>query len=369
MEPTQLLIHWILKEFHSYVSRDRNTQSDHSLCANPFLTSHPVKILVFTKYYSQTDIDSMHHNFVSNMVEKFSGMISSLVVGFQKQLKQSDQKKQANKSSGTASLAAEDDNEDVVELDIFNLIHQKKQAKKEQLAQVTHQKEDQARLSQLQQNLLSEYKKQFEHYIGFRQSKINGNWVTIIGKFPSKTYLSEHNKWDNDTITKFEKDSAKGNYRALSKYFDVLGWWHHHLNDYPCMYPSATLWLLKPTTNTFQECVFSLVSWFDSNRLMRQQTAHTFQVRTLECITRQLHQDIMDAETMIAIAARWQQDGSKKGLRRCLTHTHGLISTMKKNKKGSQRQSISVKASSRFRKCTRRILVGRLHRMSRQSWN
>ena len=36
---------------------------------------------------------------------------------------------------------------------------------------------------------------------------------------------------------------------------------------------------------------------------MRRQTAHTFQVRTLECITWQLHHDITEAETTIGIAA------------------------------------------------------------------
>ena len=188
-------------------------------------------------------------------------------------------------------------------MDIFNLIHQKEQAEKEQLAQVTHQDEDQARLTQLRLNLLTECKKQFECYIGFCESKINGNWVAIICKFPSKTYLSEHDKWDNKTITKFEKGCVKGNYHAVGKYFNVLGWWHHHQNDYPCMYPSALLWLSKPTINAFQECIFSLGSWFDSNRLMHRQTTHTFQVRTLESITRKLCWDITEAETMIAIAA------------------------------------------------------------------
>ena len=256
MEPTQLLIHQILKEFHSYMSRDRNTYSEHSLCANPFLASHAVKILVFTKYYSQTDIDSMRHKFVSNMVEKFSGTISSIAAGFQKQLEPSGQQKQTDKSSHGTFLDAEDDDEDVDELDIFNLIHQKEQAEKEQLAQATHQDEDQARLTQLRMNLLTECKKQFEHYIGFCESTINGNWVAIIRKFPSKTYLLEHDKWDNQIIMKFEKDCVKGNYLALSKYFYVSGWWHHHQNDYPHMYPSALLWLLKPTTNAFQERVF-----------------------------------------------------------------------------------------------------------------
>ena len=152
-------------------------------------------------------------------------------------------------------------------------------------------------------NLRTECKKQFERYIGFCESKIDDNWAAIIRKFPSKMYLSECDKWDNKTITKFEKDCAKGNYRAVSKYFDVLGWWHHHQNDYPHMYPSALLWLSKPTTNAFQERIFSLGSWFDSNRLMHWQTAHTFQVRTLECITWQLRRDITEAKTMIGIEA------------------------------------------------------------------
>ena len=103
----------------------------------------------------------MHHNFVSDMVEKFSGMISSIAAGFQKQLEPSDQKKQTDKSSHAASLAAKDDDEDVDELDIFNLIHQKEQVEKEQLAQATHQDEDQARLTQLRLNLFTECKKQF----------------------------------------------------------------------------------------------------------------------------------------------------------------------------------------------------------------
>ena len=168
---------------------------------------------------------------------------------------------------------------------------------------MTHQDEDQARLTQLQMYLLTKCKKQYECYIGFCESKINGNWVAIIRKFPSKTYLSECDKWDNETITKFEKDCVKGNYHAVGKYFNVLGWWHHYRNDYPHMYPSVLLWLSKPTTNAFQEHVFSLGSWFDSNRLMHWQTAHTFQVRMLECIARQLRQDITEAKTTIAIAA------------------------------------------------------------------
>ena len=248
----------------------------------------------------------MHDNFVSDMVEKFSGMINSIAAGFQKQLKQSGQEKQTDKNSGRAALAAKDDDEDANELDIFNLIHQKEHAEKEQLARAMYQDKDQARLTQLCHNLCTECKKQFEHYIWFCESKINGNWVAIICKFPSKTYLSKHNKWDNDTMTKFKKDCAKGNYCAVSKYFNVFGWWHHHQKDYPHMYPSALLWQSKPTTNAFQEFVFSLGSWFDSNRLMYQQTAHAFQARMLECITQQLRRDITDAKAMIAVAAQWQ---------------------------------------------------------------
>ena len=45
---------------------------------------------------------------------------------------------------------------------------------------------------------------------------------------------------------------------------------------------------------------------------MHRQTAHTFQVRMVECITRQLHQDITEAKTIIGIAAQWQQGRTKK---------------------------------------------------------
>ena len=133
MEVTQLLIYRILKEFHSYMSRDRNTHSEHSLCANPFLASHAVEILGFTKYYSQTDIDSMHHNFVSDMVEKFSGTISSIVAGIQKQLEPSDWQKETDKSSPGALLDAEDDNEDVDELDILTSSTRKNKRKRNNL--------------------------------------------------------------------------------------------------------------------------------------------------------------------------------------------------------------------------------------------
>ena len=45
---------------------------------------------------------------------------------------------------------------------------------------------------------------------------------------------------------------------------------------------------------------------------MRQQTAYTFQVRTLECVTQQLRRDITEAKTTIGIAARRQQGKTKK---------------------------------------------------------
>ena len=77
------------------------------------------------------------------MVEKFSGMINSIVAGFQKQLEQSGQEKQTDENSGAAASAAEDDDEDANELDIFSLIHRKEQAEKEQLAQVMYQDKDQ----------------------------------------------------------------------------------------------------------------------------------------------------------------------------------------------------------------------------------
>ena len=53
--------------------------------------------------------------------------------------------------------------------------------------------------------------------------------------------------------------------------------------------------------NTFQERVFSLGSWFDSNRLIRCQGAKTFEMRMLECITHDVRHRVMEAEKKILV--------------------------------------------------------------------
>ena len=99
-------------------------------------------------------------------------------------------------------------------------------------------------------------------------------------------------------------------YIAVGKYFNVMGWWQAFANKYIYVYPSALTWLSQPATNAFQEQVFSLGSWSDSNRLMRCQGAMTFEMRTLECITCNLRHSITTAEKKILVRGR--QERKKK---------------------------------------------------------
>ena len=70
------------------------------------------------------------------------------------------------------------------------------------------------------------------------------------------------------------------------------------------------MWLSRPAMNAFQERVFSLGSWFDSNQLMQCQGAKTFEMRMLECITCDLHHSITKAEKKILFQGH--QDRKKK---------------------------------------------------------
>ena len=51
--------------------------------------------------------------------------------------------------------------------------------------------------------------------------------------------------------------------------------------------------------NAFQARVFFLSIWFDSNCLVHWHTVETIEMRAVECITRQLYQDITNAENQI----------------------------------------------------------------------
>ena len=55
---------------------------------------------------------------------------------------------------------------------------------------------------------------------------------------------------------------------------------------------------------------YSLGSWFDSNQLMRCQGAKTFEMRMLECITRNLLHSVTEAEKKVLVQEC--QDRKKK---------------------------------------------------------
>ena len=113
-----------------------------------------------------------------------------------------------------------------------------------------------------------------------------------------------HKEFMNDMVRNFaNKASHQGKeiFSVVGKYFDVQSWWKESNQMFPHVFPSTTIWILKPAMNAFQERVFSMSSWFDSNHLMHCQTAKTFEMHVLECIMRKLCKDIIVRELDLAM--------------------------------------------------------------------
>ena len=123
------------------------------------------------------------------------------------------------------------------------------------------------------------------------------SWVVVIEKFLTKSYLVDKANWNYLKKARFAKYCKKSNLQWLvGKYFDVLSWSMEYSKIFPFIFSCAIIWISPPATNAFQERVFLLLSWFDSNWLMHHQTVKTFEMRVLECICRQLRKYIVNTE-------------------------------------------------------------------------
>ena len=113
-------------------------------------------------------------------------------------------------------------------------------------------------------------------------------WAKLIHDFPSKLHIDFAKQSLQDAKTKKEWDLSikKCKVTKVWKHFDVLKWWGTDArHKFPLLFPLATIVLGKPYTNAYQECCFSLASWFDS-KLMQCQKAETLQMRCLDAQNR-----------------------------------------------------------------------------------
>jgi hypothetical protein len=129
-----------------------------------------------------------------------------------------------------------------------------------------------------------------------RASSDIARWIT---RYPTEKYRKESPNWKEQDRKNFTRYCRTANYLEISQYFDILGWWRDNSTRYPHIFVVAMIWLGVPATNAFQERVFSRASWYDSNRLMNQQSSKNFELRTLDSATRRISEEIHSREMII----------------------------------------------------------------------
>ena len=245
-----------MKEFKSYVLTENDNKLELTICANPLLVITAQRAFKYMGYFDDKDIEAMHHRFVSNMVNKFAGKPHELGAAFARQVEL------ANTTDPTETnndpTENNNNNEDDYGNDIFHAMAIQEAKKQQQLGNITGDFHTAAMDSVARKELWKKCKDTFDDYVHYCKKQ-----------FPLELFVKESSSWKQSEVENFHKICTECNYIAVGKYFNVMGWWQAFADKYIYIYPSALTWLSRPATNAFQEQVFSLGSWFDSNRLMR----------------------------------------------------------------------------------------------------
>ena len=305
--PTRHLIHRLVKEFQSYVITENDTKAELTICANPLLVITAPRAFKYMGYFDDKDIEAMHHRFISDMVNKFAGKPHELGAAFARQAELANT--DLNENDNNAGDNNKEDQEEYGD-DIFRAMAIQEAKKQQQLGNITGEFNTAGQDSAARKELRKKCKDTFDDYVWHCENIVDIDWASTIQQFPSELFVKESSSWKHSEVENFRKICTERNYIAVGKYFDVMGWWQAFADKYIYVYPSALTWLSRPATNAFQERVFSLGSWFDSNQLMRCQGAKTFEMRTLECITRDLRCQITTSEKKILNQQR--EDRKKK---------------------------------------------------------
>ena len=175
--------------------------------------------------------------------------------------------------------------------------------------------------------LWKECEEAFNYYVNDCKTQIN-DWSDIIEQYPSKKYLSESKNWSKEERANFQEYCDMKNYCMIGKFFDVMAWWRINGPRFSKVFPSAIVALSQPATNAFQERVFSLASWFDSNRLMNRQFPKNFEMRTMEAVTRKMRKEIVANESMLESQAKLDHK-QKKNTQHTLASSHSIKSQLR----------------------------------------
>ena len=295
---SKVLINRLLREFRTYMMAGDDVHAENAICGHPFLCAMAPSVLQSISIYNANDVERLKKNFVTDMVTKFyvpkrSGQPTT----------QSNVARAV--AEGESHPESESDSDDDSVVGMFSIF--KKHNQTQELAATvlqTYQAGQNPTPAPAtpvtdKDNLYTECEKEFNSYKDFCNRMIAKNWEKLIREYPTPLFSEEEPKWTPAEKKKFVKACNSTEFNRVSKYFDVLKWWSVNKGNFSKVFPSAIIWLSKPSTNAFQERIFSSSSWFDSNRLMRRQSKKHFEVRTMELVTRKVREEIKKNEELL----------------------------------------------------------------------
>ena len=363
-EPAKLLIARLLKEYETYFLKEKDTTGEKAILANPLLCYFAPYFFMLRGIFSEHDKPRLEKHFVDNMVDNFSNRHSQIGAAFARQKKQPPAVRttavstaassgsttaasavstststttttepvpqpvqqatvqQATAEEPTATATAEEPTTELQEptttvpavpklsahsqmsSSFFGDFFRIQKATTEALASITGTAALADKEEALRQELRAKCKQELAHYLTYCEAEMKTHWSHLIEKWPSRLYLETSKKWNQQQKEEFMYFCSEYNFIELGKYFDVLGWWRDNQVKFPHVFVTAIVWLTCPATNAFQERVFSLCSWFDSNKLMRRQTGKTFEMRAMCALNHELVKAILEREDALKKEAR-----------------------------------------------------------------
>lgn len=345
---TKTLINRLIKEYAAYFLKEKDTDAEKAILANPMLCFYAPEVLEHYKVYDLTsDMPRLVGHFVDDMVDKFSNKHHALGAAFAKQraaaasaiqqptdaIPQPTEAKipqpteaaaapegaqvpaapaQEPPQPQPATVAAKAQGLQGIHArrgkrtgSFFSSYRQAKEQNAESLANITGTAAAAESEAKLRATLRRECHKELQTYLANCETEFkHKDWRDIISEYPTKTYADDSAKWTDDERAQFDGWCDEKDFLQLGKHFDVLGWWNENKQKYPKVFVTAIIWLTKPATNAAQERVFSKASWFDQNRLMRSQSPKTFEMRILGALNRPVIKRILENEAVLENAAK-----------------------------------------------------------------
>ena len=305
------LIRRILEEFRTYLTK-KDEDGLKALCSNPLLVGLYADLLVGLDAYDEESVKEVRRLFIEDMVKQFTNTqyskIGAMMAKQQQQTKATTQvepNKQSNNdtenpsSAGATARAATDETPDE-DMNPFARIRKSRELKEQARLQLSGKVSMGGQEAEVVAALKKICTEAFDEYKSMCSKKMDNNWAATIQKYPTKLFKKHSEKWKKDNkqedIEWYLQSCHENNFLAVGKYFDVMRWWDENKTDFPYVFVSAIIWLTKPATNAFQERIFSLGTWFSQNKLMSNLLKKHFEMRTMDCLTRELRHEIMRRE-------------------------------------------------------------------------